>query len=166
MATSKEKAADAAATEETAETAPETTETPAEAETPVITPEAPTETPEAAPSVPEGVENPAEEARKRRDARQAARQDRLDNETAPREESRVTSLDTFANPHEKALASQATAVDGQGIERIVGTVDTTWKPAPLESTDAEKEAAERRNRMFSSAAKQRQEALSDTPAEA
>lgn len=81
-------------------------------------------------------------------------------EQGPREDNgRFTNIDNFDNPHEKALDALQTAEDSNGIERIVGPVDTTWTPAPLEASDEEKAAAERRNRMFDKASKRRLEQL-------
>lgn len=75
------------------------------------------------------------------------------------DEGRFTSLDTFANPSEKALYSMKTTTDGQGIERIVAPLAGTFVPAPLEATDEQKAAAERREAMFDKASKERQAAL-------
>lgn len=65
------------------------------------------------------------------------------------------SQDKFDNPHEKALLNTPTVTDANGIERIVGSPTTEWTPAPLEASDEEKAAAERRNKMFDEASKTR-----------
>lgn len=74
---------------------------------------------------------------------------------------RFTSLDTFENPAEKTLANTQTVQDRMGIERIVAPLTSTFAPAPLEATDEQKKAAERRQAMFKDASEKRQASLTD-----
>lgn len=75
------------------------------------------------------------------------------------DEGTFTSSDSFDNPHEKALRDQQTVKDDNGVERLVSNGTPEFIPAPMESSDEEKKAAERRNKMFDEASKTRQDAL-------
>jgi hypothetical protein len=51
---------------------------------------------------------------------------------------------SFANPDRVAYARTPTVKDDQGLERVLGGQVGGWKPAPMEASDEEKAAAEKR----------------------
>lgn len=76
-------------------------------------------------------------------------------------ETSFLNTDTFDNPDAKGLVAFQTATDGQGVERIIGPAPTAWSPAPLEATDEQKQAAEKRVQAFEEASKSRQAKLGE-----
>ena len=75
----------------------------------------------------------------------------------PNQDGLTVSQDKFANPHEKALYNLDTATDAHGIERVLGATNDAFIPAAVEASQQEKDAADRRNKMFDEASKRRQE---------
>lgn len=63
------------------------------------------------------------------------------------------------NPDVALLTVHATATDGQGVERIVGTPPGDWRPAQVEASEAELAAAKLREEREKEAADKRADLL-------
>lgn len=69
--------------------------------------------------------------------------------------------DTAIREPEGTFISRPTAVDHAGIERVLPGNDPNWTPAPLEASDADKEAAKKREEAEDDRAKAREEGRID-----